>query len=72
MIPARDEIDARGEHLLGGLGGQAKTARGIFAVGDAGMDLMLLASESDAALKGVAARGSDDVPDEQEVEGGTS
>jgi hypothetical protein len=33
---------------------------------------MLLASEGDTALKRIASRGTDDVPDEQEVEGGAS
>jgi hypothetical protein len=33
------------------------------------MDVMLLASEGDAALQRIAPRGTDDVPDEQKVEG---
>ncbi len=68
MVAAGDEVDAGCKHLVGGLRGQAETARCIFAVGDAGVDVMLLAKQRNAALQRLATRGTDDVPDYQEVE----
>ncbi len=67
MIAARDEVDAAFEHFFGGLRGQAETARGVFAVGDAGIDSVLLARQRHTALEGIATRRTDDVADEQEV-----
>jgi hypothetical protein len=46
------------------LRGQTKTAGGVFAVGYAGIDPVLLADERDTTLEGVTPRGTDDVPDE--------
>ena len=68
MVAAGDEVDAGGEHLVGGLRGQAETARCVFAVSDAGVDVMLLAKQRDATLQRFATRGTDDVPDYQNVE----
>ena len=64
VIAAGDEVDAACEHFFGGLRGQAKTARGVFAVGNAGMDLVLLSKQGDAALEHLAPGGTDDVPDD--------
>jgi hypothetical protein len=56
VIAGRDEVHARLEHLFGGLRGQPEAGRGVFTVGDTGVNLMLLANERDAALERVAAR----------------
>ena len=55
MISAGNEVDAGFEQLLGGLRRQTKTARDVFAVGDAGVNLMLIANQRDTALERVAA-----------------
>jgi len=68
MIAAGDEIDAAGKHFFSGLRGQAKTARSIFAVGDAGVDMMLFSKQRNAPLEHLTTGGSDDVPNDQEVE----
>jgi hypothetical protein len=64
MIAARDEIHAGSKHFFGGGRSQTKTARGIFAVGDAGIHIELVAREPDASFKRVAARRADDVANE--------
>jgi hypothetical protein len=69
VVAAGNEVDAACEHIFRGLGRQAKTARGVLAIGDAGVDLMLLAKQRNAALEHLATRRTDDVPDDQEVEG---
>lgn len=69
MVAARDKVDAAFEDFLGGLGGQAETTRRVLAVRDAGMDVILLAKQRNAALEHLATRGTDDIPDDQEVEG---
>ncbi len=68
VVAAGDEVDAACEDLFGGLGGQAKTTGRVFAVGDAGVDVMLLSKERNAALEYLATGGTDDIPDDQEVE----
>jgi hypothetical protein len=69
VVAAGDEIDAAGKHLFGGLRRQTETARGVFAVGDAGVDVVLLASERNAALERLAPGRTDDVSDQQQREG---
>jgi hypothetical protein len=69
MIAAGDEVDAGLEHLLSGLRGQPKTARGVLTVGDAGADVMLFAGQRDAAFERLTPGRADDVSDEQKVEG---
>jgi hypothetical protein len=44
---------------------QTKTARGIFAVGDAGVNVILIAYDGNAAFERVAAGGADDVADQE-------
>lgn len=69
VIAAGDKVDSASKDLLGGLRGQAKTARGIFAVGNAGVDAVLLSKQRNASLQHLATGGTYDVPDDQEVEG---
>lgn len=69
VIAAGDEVDPAGKDFLGGLRGQAETARGIFAIGDASVDAVLLSKQRNASLQRLATRRTDDVPDDQEVEG---
>jgi hypothetical protein len=45
MIATGDEIHAAFEHLIGGLGGQTEAARGILAVGDASVNMILLSKQ---------------------------
>jgi hypothetical protein len=68
MVSSGDEVDTALEHLLGRLPRQAKTTRGVFAVGDTGMDLVLLSKQRDATLESLSSRGSYDVPNDQEVQ----
>ncbi len=69
MIAAGDEIDAYGEEFFGGLRGETEPARDVLTVGDAGMDVMLLARKRKTALERFTARRSDDVADDEQVEG---
>ena len=69
VIAAGDKVDPASKNLLGGLRGQAKTARGIFAIGNAGVDAVLLSKQRNASLQHLATGGTYDVPDDQEVEG---
>ena len=68
MIPSGDKVDAAGEHFFGSLSGQPKPACGVLAIGDAGMDLMLLSKQRYATLERLASRGADHVPDNHEVQ----
>jgi hypothetical protein len=56
VIAARDEVDARSEHFIGGLRRQAEAAGGVFAVRYTEIDVILIAYERNAPLEGIAAR----------------
>jgi hypothetical protein len=45
---------------------QTESARGVFTIGDAEIDVILIAYERDTALQGFAAGRSDDVPDQEQ------
>jgi len=53
-----------------GLLGEAEAAGRVFAIGDDAVDAMLLARKSEMLLQRLASRGSDDIADNQQVDGG--
>ena len=63
VVAGRDEVDAGREHLLGGLPGKAETAGGVFAVGDADVDVVLFADERKMFGQRLASGSSDHVGD---------
>ena len=65
VVAAGDEVDARGEHLVGGLLGQPEAAGGVFAVGDDRVDPMLFAREGQMFLQCFTTRRPHDVADDQ-------
>jgi hypothetical protein len=66
VIPAGDEIDTRGEHFVRRLLGQAESARGVLAIRDDRVDVMLFACEGQMFLQRFPARRSDDVADDEQ------
>lgn len=69
VIAAGNEVDTTGKHLFSGLRGQPEAACGILTVGNAGVDVMLLAEQRHATFEDVPPSGTDDVPDQQKVQG---
>jgi hypothetical protein len=61
VVAGRDEVDARGEHLIGRLTGKAETAGGVFAVRDHDVDMVLFADEREMFGQGLATGGTDHV-----------
>jgi hypothetical protein len=70
MVAGRDEIDAGGEHVVGGLFGEPEPAGGVLPVGDYRIDVVLLAGEAEVLGEDLAARRTDDVADDQNGERG--
>ena len=69
VVPRRDEVDPGREHLVGGLRGEAETARRIFAIRDRRLDVVLFANERNATFERVTARRADDVTDQEKFKG---
>jgi hypothetical protein len=63
VVAGRDEVDARGEHLIGRLPGEAETAGSVFAVCDHDVDVVLFADERKMFGQCLATGGTDHVGD---------
>jgi len=70
MIAGREEVDAGGKHLLGGLMRQTEPAGGVLAVGDDDVDVMLFADEREMFGERLATGRADDVGDRKDGYGG--
>ena|SRR6516225_2233560 len=70
MIAAGDKIDAAGEHLIGGRRSQAEAARRVFTIGDACVHVVLFAQQRNAALKHLTTRRSNNIANDEDIEGG--
>jgi hypothetical protein len=70
VVAAREDVDSEREQVVRYLGRQPEAARGVLAVRDHRIDVMLLPGECKVLLEDLAARRADDVPDDEEGEGG--
>jgi len=69
MVAERHRIDADGEEVLKYAFGQPEAARGVLAVGDDRVDVVLLAGEVEVFAEDFPSRRSDDVADDEKSEG---
>src|ERR1700720_757500 len=66
MVPAGHHIHSGGEDLLGRAEGDARTARGVLAVGDDEVDVVLPPQFGDEFLDGAPARLANDVGNKEQ------
>ncbi len=67
MVAAGQDVDSQAEEFLGDLGRDAETARGVFAVGYAEIDLVLLEDVFQVVGDNGAAYVGEDVADKKNV-----
>jgi hypothetical protein len=68
VVARRDHVGARGEELLGELGGQADAVGGVLAVDDAEVDLELVLELGQTVRDGPPAGRPEDVTDEEDLQ----
>jgi hypothetical protein len=69
VVPGRDDVGARREELVGELGRQAEPVGGVLAVDDADVCLELVPERREPRLDRPAARGAEDVCEEEDPQG---
>jgi hypothetical protein len=68
VVACRDHVGARGEELLGELGGEADAVRGVLAVDDAEVDPELVPELGQPLRDGAPAWRPEDVTDEEDLQ----
>jgi hypothetical protein len=68
VVARRDHVGARGEELLGELGGQADAVGGVLTVDDAEVDLELVLELGQTVRDGPPAGRPEDVTDEEDLQ----
>jgi hypothetical protein len=68
VVARRDHVGARGEELLGELGGQADAVGGVLAVDDAEVDLEFVLELGQTVRDGPPAGRPEDVTDEEDLQ----
>src|SRR5277367_2136664 len=67
MVATGDDVDAKAEQLFHNTRGNAEAGGGVFAIGDDQVDLAVFHKVGEAFLNDFAARGTDNVADEQDT-----